>query len=566
MAAESQRTIRQLFDAASELPPAERVAWLERQQIADPSVLAAVRNLLRAANSSSGFLEKPAIHRPQPVEREGRRIGPYKILRELGSGGMGIVYQCVRDDSVFQRVAALKIVRPEFGSGPMLDKFRQERQTLAALDHPNIARILDGGTTDDGLPYLVMDYVDGEPIDLFCNRRSASLTQRLNLMQQMAKAVDYLHKNHVLHRDLKPANVLVTGGGLVKLLDFGIAKPLSPAYEATATTLPLMTPGFASPEQVLSQPSGPQSDVYSLGAILYVLLAGRPPLDLQGKPVAEVIDLVAHRDPAPVSTAVDAGLSIPVTLAAWKASLTGELDRIVAMALRKEPARRYQTALDLASDLRRFQLGEPILATKNTPIYLASRYVRRHRVSVVAGLIVAASLSFAAAAGGRMYFLYKEVNDLRAQQAVAQRAFERARAEDSAQLDSRQVLEQIQEVESDYQVVQPMLSSRLAPRHEIARLAIDSVSYLNDLAPVAVASPESTHALADAYLSVSRLQWSGAGESLHDPAAAIATGREALAQITPALADPQVRAEALRAIGDLQRQVVSATGNAPAPR
>jgi serine/threonine protein kinase len=540
MSTDRQRKIRELFDAACDLPASEQLEWLS-QQPEPPELVEQVSKLLAAARQSSDFLAKPAIRRHDPAEREGRRIGAYKVLRELQSGGMGVVYLCRRDDDVFQRQVALKVIRTDVKSPEMIARFEAERQTLADLDHTNIARIVDGGTTEDGLPYLVMDYIEGVAIDKFCNQRQATLTQRINLARQLCMAVQYLHDNYVLHRDLKPSNILVTRDGLVKLLDFGIAKHMDKTLEVAATVLPFMTPRFASPEQMLGKPMGPASDVYSLAAILYLLLTGRCPLDLDGKTLTEISSIVTLTTPMEMSAVLgssreaDEGFQTPVPIPQWSAALKGNLDRIVAMALRLEPSRRYASAMALADDLRRHQQDEPVLARGNSPAYLAASFVRRNRLNLLAGLIVAASLSLAVVFAGIAYSYRKEVRDLARAEAAAQQVLASVPAGSPGQV--RYVQHQAQRIQSDYQKkILPMLSNPLAPRHEIASTAENSVDYLSNMTPLVGSDPDAARSLADAYLTISKLQWSNQAESLHDPAAANRTARTALRELMPYLA------------------------------
>jgi serine/threonine protein kinase len=265
MAENTQRLIRDLFDGASELPATERQAWVEARAQGNAEVAAHVMRLLNAARASGqSFLAEPVFKRESPALQEGMMIGPYRVLRELGSGGMGVVYLTMRSDEVYRRLAALKVIRPELRDHPLKDRFLREREILARLDHPNIARIIDGGTTPNGLPYFVMDYVDGRPLDAYCRATCATLDQRLNLFRQTCDAVEYLHENNVLHRDLKPANILVTANGQVKLLDFGVSKLgfSKPGFDSKATAgMPVVTAVYASPEQIGAQTVTAASDI-----------------------------------------------------------------------------------------------------------------------------------------------------------------------------------------------------------------------------------------------------------------------------------------------------------------
>jgi tRNA A-37 threonylcarbamoyl transferase component Bud32 len=262
---------------------------------------------------------------------EGRRIGAYRLVREVGRGGMSRVFLAERADGAFEQRVALKLLRPGFDSDIDVQRFRAERQILASLDHPNIARLLDGGLTDDGLPYLVLEYIDGLPLDRYCEDRGLSTRHRLGLFLTVAEAVEHAHRHSVVHRDLKPSNVLVTPGGVVKLLDFGVAKLLEQgapgATRTTRTTHRWVTPGYAAPEQVRGAAITPRTDVYQLGVVLYELLAGRMPFGRDAESLHDLEAAVLSREPDPLG-----------------GPLRGDLDAIVAKALRKDPAERYASA------------------------------------------------------------------------------------------------------------------------------------------------------------------------------------------------------------------------------
>ena len=307
---------------------------------------------------------------------------------------MGTVYRAVRDDDAFRKIVALKLVRGGRHSDYFERRFRQERQILARLQHPNIATVLDGGTTEDGQPYLVMEHVEGQPITDFCAAQGMGTRERLALFRTVCGAVQYAHQNLVVHRDIKPANVLVDGHGVPKLLDFGIAKLLAsgvdPDLAPTATVLPMMTPEYASPEQVKGQTVTTASDVYSLGVLLYELLAGRRPYEVQTDSLEAIVQAVCQTEPRAPSEAVTSGPRAARTSAA--SELRGDLDTIVLKALRKEPERRYRTAHELSEDLRRHLEGLPVTARADTIGYRAGKFVRRHRTAVAAAVLVSASL------------------------------------------------------------------------------------------------------------------------------------------------------------------------------
>ncbi|MCP4663356.1 MAG: serine/threonine protein kinase [bacterium] len=318
----------------------------------------------------------------------GRRIGPYRIERLLAHGGMGVVYVAVREDD-YQQQVALKLIHPERLSVRGLDRFYQERQILARLQHPNVARLLDGGTTDEVLPYLVMEYVEGEPIDRYCEARGLPLRQRLALFCTVCEAVHFAHRNLVVHRDLKPANVLVTPAGVVKLLDFGIAKLLDAEPFAAELTMPghePMTPTYASPEQLEGQAVSTASDVYSLGVLLSKLVTGRLPYDSREQGTAQMVEAICRAEPIKPSVLVRGK--------AERRQLAGDIDAIVLKALRKEPEQRYASALQLAEDLRRHLGNLPVKAHAGSWSYRARKLVRRHKLGAAVALMV---LSFSLA-------------------------------------------------------------------------------------------------------------------------------------------------------------------------
>ncbi len=417
MELERWRQIDALFGAALERTAEDRRQFLD-QACDDADLRREVEALLASESDLEGFLETPvagSLTAEIDGADVGAMIGPYRIEREIASGGMGTVYLAIRADDEFQRRVAIKIVRSGMRSAALIRRFHGERQILANLDHPAIARLYDGATTADGRPYLVMEYIEGLPVDEYCDREQLSIRQRIDLFRVICSAVHYAHQNLVVHRDIKPSNILVTAGGAPRLLDFGIAKLLDPealpvTIEATLTGQRPMTPQYASPEQVRGGTITTASDVYSLGVLLYLLLAGRLPYDLTGLSASEVERVLAEAEPKPPSTAVgDAAPPGSPSAAAprpakrlagaqqlrWR--LAGDLDNIVLKALAKEPSRRYGSVEQLSEDLRRHLVGLPVLARPKTLGYRLSSYLRRHRLLVgVAALIFALVTAFAA--------------------------------------------------------------------------------------------------------------------------------------------------------------------------
>jgi eukaryotic-like serine/threonine-protein kinase len=367
--------LQELFDSASQLPPGDRPAFLERACAGRTTLRTQVEALLLSLDSESVL--EPAVRRAvsDTARAAGDRIGPYEVIRALGEGGMGVVYLAARADDAFQKVVAIKLLRTAWLSDDMRRRFQLERQILARLEHPNIARLLDGGTVD-GAPYVAMEYVDGLPIDQYCREPGLSVPERLRLFRQLCDAVAYAHRNLVIHRDIKPGNVLVTAG-VPKLLDFGIAKLLQSegtpgGLALTQTGDRLMTPDYASPEQVRGESISTASDIYSLGVLLYELLADERPFRTSGLTPGEIERAICTEEPPKLSTR------------APRRNLEGDLDNIVSMAMRKEPARRYASADQLSEDIRRYLDGFPVTARKDTWSYHASKFIRRHKVAVAA--------------------------------------------------------------------------------------------------------------------------------------------------------------------------------------
>ena len=330
---------------------------------------------------------------------EGRRLGAYRITREIGHGGMGSVYLAARADDVFHKEVAIKIVRMGVANADLLRRFHQEREILASLDHPAISRVIDGGSTEDGLPYLVMDYVDGRPIDAWCDEHQLNVSERLKLFRAVCAAVQHAHQRLVLHRDIKPAHILVTVNGDVKLLDFGIAKLF--ADDGLVRTLPetetgtrIMTPEYASPEQARGDAVHTASDVYALGVVLYELLTGHWPYGTRGRRPYEVIRAICDEEPMRPSSAVSPMEEAPRAIMAegsvdaLRRRLEGDLDNILLKALEKDASRRYTSVAQFSEDIRRHLEGFPVSARRDTVAYRAQKFVRRHRIGVAAAAII----------------------------------------------------------------------------------------------------------------------------------------------------------------------------------
>ncbi len=400
------REIRALFEAVVEYGPETRADYLLAATPGDPELREEVTSLLAALEADDDPLEhSPAEMMAQALSDDGSalvgaRVGPYELVRRIGVGGMGAVYEGVRVDDQFRMRVAIKLLRPSTESDLAIRRFRYERQILANLDHRNIAALLDGGVTSDGHPYLVMEYVEGAPITSWCDQRRLSERERVALFRQVCDAVRHAHQNLVVHRDLKPGNILVAQDGTVKLLDFGIAKLLREEegpdqLPATHGGARAFTPEYASPEQVRGLPVGTTSDVYALGVVLFELLAGQRPFDLEGRLLSEVERIVCEEPPPRPSTVVtdDAAEKRGERSAArLRARLVGDLDAIVLTALRKEPERRYGSAEQVALDLDRYLGGLPVTARRDSVGYRLGKFVRRRRFELAAAAVVLLSL------------------------------------------------------------------------------------------------------------------------------------------------------------------------------
>jgi eukaryotic-like serine/threonine-protein kinase len=405
--------IEDVFEHAVDLDSDGRDAWLSDRCAQDAELRAEVEALLAAHELPAGILERRVIPAATMLAAEplrDRRIGPYRVVRELGRGGMGVVYLADRVDGEFRREVAIKLLRNSPDAEELHRRFIAERQILASLNHPHIAQLLDGGTTAGQLPYLVMEYVDGLPITTYCDRHGLDVASRLRLFLDVCRAVNSAHQNLVIHRDIKPGNILVTAAGQVKLLDFGIAKLLNSAMGGmatphTRTAFRVMTPEYASPEQIRGEPLTTGSDVYALGVVLYELLAGRRPYQIRTGTVHELHELICEREPERPSTwakrppsADDPAAPTAIALARGTSPdrlqrvLAGDLDAIVMMALRKEPRRRYGSAELLAEDIDRQLGGLPVLARHPSHTYYLGKFLRRHRTAASLGAIAVLSL------------------------------------------------------------------------------------------------------------------------------------------------------------------------------
>lgn len=397
MTPERWSLIEDLFLQAVEIPAAERPNFLDGVCNGDDNLRRELDSLLACDDQKAQLVSTPFLtETPEDSAIEGRRIGPYRVVRLLGRGGMGAVYLAARDDDQFKKEVAIKLLKRGMDTDSMLARFRQERQILANLEHPFIARLLDGGATDDGLPYFVMEYVDGLPITKYCAEKCLDIDARLHVFRMVCEAVQYAHQSLVVHCDLKPGNILITKEGIPKLLDFGIAKVMSPTQgemqTVTQRELRLMTPDYASPEQVLGKPSSTSMDIYALGVVLYEILARQRPHRFQSASLAEIEQTICQLEPQRPSAAVLEGDRPERSVQQESKDLAGDLDNIVLTAMHKDPQRRYPSAAEFSEDIRRHLAGLPVMAQEDRWNYRAGKFVRRHRMGVLAASLVIASL------------------------------------------------------------------------------------------------------------------------------------------------------------------------------
>jgi serine/threonine protein kinase len=379
-----------LLEQLLDLPADERLRALELRSIADPAVRGEAESLLRADQASSGFLEAPAaLTQAKPDEREvGMQLGPWRILKIVGRGGMGIVCEAQRVTGDFEQRAAIKLLQP--GAAGTTQRFEAERRILARLEHPGIARLLDGGVASDGRPYMVMEFVDGQPINEHCRLGRLSLTERLNLFIQVCDAVAYAHRRLIVHRDLKPSNVLIDADGRVKLLDFGIAKLLdAPETHLTQAVMVVLSPLCAAPEQLSGGEITTQTDVYALGLMLYELLVGRHPWMQENGPTLRELRELQRRPLPPVGRGAAGDPQEPVD----PNSLRGDLEAVLNKALRAEPAGRYASVEALRQDIERYLRGDPVQAREGARFYVLGRLLRQHRWFAISVASVVISLA-----------------------------------------------------------------------------------------------------------------------------------------------------------------------------
>jgi serine/threonine protein kinase len=567
MNAERYQKIKEIFNQAAEMTLAEREDFLENACDSD-GLRREVEKMLVFADEEDAedTLEKNAfeIFTGGSHAKIPERIGNYKIIREIGRGGMGAVYEAVREADNFTQKVALKVIKRGMDTDAILRRFRHEQKILATLEHPNIARFLDGGMTADGLPFYAMEFVEGEFIDDYCRAKNLSINERLHLFRQVCSAVQYAHQNLVIHRDLKSKNILVTEDGAPKLLDFGISKVLTPeaAEEiGTATQLGMMTPAYASPEQILGKRIGTASDIYSLGVILYELLTGQKPYRINSNSQIEIEKAVLEREPVRPSSIVNPKPKVQSPNPENKAGenngqiqnskfkvknsklLKGDLDNIILKALRKEPAERYASVGQFSEDVRRYLEGLPVIARPHTFSYRATKFVKRNRIGVTAAALIFLSLCVGIA-----------VAIWQARRAEQQRILAEKRFNDVRQLANSVVFK--------YHDAIADLEGSTAVREMLVK---DALQYLDTLAADAGSDSELKKELALAYLKLGDAQGKIYAANIGDTEGALASYRKSVGLLEEAVkdapADAKAKIDLIKAYDSLAFLMTRAGGN-----
>lgn len=553
MISEDWNKVKDLLSEVLPLQPSERKKYLDGAGVGD-AARAEVESLLAFEDEAEDMMRLTAVEfatdffdgedGQNPLL--GQQVGNYKVIREIGYGGMGVVYLATRAVGKFEQKVALKLLKREMNTAALRRRFDNEREILASLEHPNIARLLDAGTTDDKIPFLAMEYVEGLPIDTYCQRQQLDLNARLDLFRNVCSAVNFAHRNLIVHRDLKPSNILVNDEGLPKLLDFGISKILSAELEdanaATVTKLGVMTPGYASPEQLQSKSVTTATDIYSLGVILYELLSGHRPFETKEGDLKEIYNAVLENEPPPPSVLVDTfskefkkkteaktelksleylepaprlkrstdpGLvryTVPHMPSLSSQSLRGDLDNIALKALRKEPERRYSSAENLAEDIHRHQRGLPVMARPSTFSYRAEKFIKRNRAGVIGGGLVLLAII-----AGLIATLW-QTSVARAESAKAEKRFN-----DVRKLANSYLFDVYPQIEN--------LPGSMPARELLVRSALE---YLDNLSQEAEDDTELQRELATAYQAVGDIQGSPYKPNIGDTKGAIESYEKAL--------------------------------------
>jgi tetratricopeptide (TPR) repeat protein len=522
--------IDRVLTGALALDEDQRAAYLEGSCGDKPAIRIEVESLLASHQRAAGFIEtdawiEAAASEPSaPAPSAGSRVGPYRLVKEIGRGGMGTVFLGERDDGQFQKQVAIKLISTGIAGAESLERFRSERQILARLEHPNIARLLDAGVADNGSPYIAMEYIEGRPIHEYSAAQQLSLKQKVALFRSVCSAVHFAHRNLIVHRDIKPGNILVTQEGIAKLLDFGIAKLLNATDGGTQETVtaPMfraLTLDYASPEQVRGLPVTTTSDIYSLGVLLYELLAGKKPYTLASKTLDEVLRLLTIDEP-----------SSPATV---NRELAGDLEAIVLKAMRKEPAERYASAEELSEDLSRFLAGQPVSARHPSFRYLAGKYIARHRSRAA---ILAAGVVLLLAGSGAIAWEARVAN---LERAKAQRRFD-----DVRKLASAMVFE-VNESLAEY--------AGATPARKL--LVTRGLEYLDALANESQGDPSLQREVAAAYLRMGDIQGNVGLANLGDFPGAVSSYEKARQILVTALEKSPGEADASLSLVEADRKL-----------
>jgi eukaryotic-like serine/threonine-protein kinase len=520
--------VKEVFAAALEQEAAHRASYVEQACSGDDELRTEVISLLEAHDTAGAFIEEEAAQRiglASAVPRKewiGQRLGPYRIVDEAGRGGMSQVFKAVRDDEQYEKQVAIKLLKPGLDTESLLRRFKAERQILAQLSHPHIAHLLDGGATEDGAPYLVMEYIEGNPIDVYCDVKQLGVNERLDLFRDLCSAVHYVHQHLMVHGDIKGGNVFVTEQGIVKLLDFGIAKLLGPTPSAVreATGFMALTPEYASPEQVRGEPITTASDIYSLGVLLYRLLSGALPYEATGSTTWALAKQICEHDPRPPSVTAEEATT---GYGRFAKTLRGDLDNIVLKALKKAPEERYPSAEQFAEDLRRYLRGFPVTARADTTGYRIRKFAQRHRSAAVAGALFVVALI----AG------------------IVTTSWQAHRAE-VQRLRAERHLNEVRELTSIY-LAEVYDAVAFLPGGTKARklLVENSVKYLAGLEREAQDSPQLQRDLAVAYDRLADVQGDYIGANIGDTEGALESHRRAL-RLRRALAQSEPSQDARR--------------------
>ncbi len=546
MTPERWERIKEIFSRASELEAASRLRYLDEACAGDADLRREAESLLAAHGAADAFVDRfAADYLPEgfcDADEDrwlGRRVGAYELIELLGRGGMGEVYRARRADAHYEKEVAIKFVRGGLNTEFVMQRFRAERQILADLDHPNIARLVDGSATEDGLPYVVMELVTGQPIDVYCEARELPIRERLRLFREVCAAVSYAHQHLVVHRDLKPRNILVTAEGSIKLLDFGIAK-LLPApgdsdANATLTAIAAMTPAFCSPEQIMGRPITTASDVYSLGVVLFHLLTGRSPYRSALTSTHAAIKEVCETEPVRPSTAaaVTAGQRArPIP--------DRDLDDVTLMALRKEPDKRYRSVEHLSDDIQRYLTGLPVMAHSGRYGYRAAKFARRHKLEIAATSLIALTLI------GGVIASTHQAHIARVERVRAERDFGRTRKL------ANSMLFELSDAIMD-------LSGSTAAR---ALLVTRALEYLDELAHESSDDVHLAAELAVAYRRVGDIQGGYGSQNAGDIAGALASYRKSVAQFERVLSSSPTDLDARADFSRSLRRLALAQSNA----